>query len=64
MRNPIIQMELKKVKYFIPKKEGIYKIKLKFNIYIKDCSFMFYNCYKIINIDLSSFNISNINNMS
>ncbi len=51
-------------KYFIPKKEGIYIIKLKFNIYIKDCSFMFFNCNKIINIDLSSFNISNVNNMS
>ena len=25
---------------------------------------MFFNCNKIINIDLSSFNISNVNNMS
>ena len=52
-------------KYFNPDKEGIYIIKLKFNIYIKDCSFMFCNCYNIINIDLSSFqDTKNVNNMS
>ena len=39
-------------KYFIPEKEGIYSILLKINnISIKDCSFMLYNCKKIINID-------------
>ena len=42
-------------KYFNPDKEGIYIIKLKYNINIKDCSFMFCNCKNIINIDLSSF---------
>ena len=31
-------------KYFIPEKEGIYLIKLKFNICIKDCSYFFYGC--------------------
>ena len=51
-------------KYFIPEKEGIYTIKLTFNIYIKDCSFMFYNCTNLIDIDLSSFNISNVKDMS
>ena len=52
-------------KYFNPDTEGIYIIKLKFNIYIKDLSFMFYNCYNIINIDLSSFqDTNNVNNMS
>ena len=53
-------------KYFIPEKEGTYTIILKFNISIKDCSYMFYNCYNIINIDLSNFdtkNVLNVNNM-
>ena len=31
-------------KYFVPKKEGIYKIKLIFKKDINDCSFMFENC--------------------
>ena len=51
-------------KYFIPDKEGEYNILLKFNILIKDCSFMFYKCSNIINIDLSSFNTKNVTNMS
>ena len=51
-------------KYFRPKKEGLYTILLKFNISIKDCSHMFYNCRNIINIDLSKFNTSNVTNMS
>ena len=52
-------------KYFIPKKEGIYSISLKINnISIKDCSFMFYNCKKVINIDLSSFAFENVTNIS
>jgi surface protein len=51
-------------KYFIPEKEGIYTIELKFNLYIKDCSYMFFGCDKLIDIDLSFFNISNVNNMS
>jgi len=51
-------------KYFKPDKEGIYIIKLKFNIYIKDLSFMFVGCENIINIDLSSFqDTKNVNNM-
>ena len=50
-------------KYFTPTKEGIYEILLKFNINIKDCSFMFYNCSNIIDIDLSSFNSENVINM-
>ena len=50
-------------KYFIPEKEGIYEIKLKFNILIKDCSFMFYKCSNMINIDLSSFNTECCTNM-
>ena len=51
-------------KYFIPDKEGIYIIKLKFNINIKDLSFMFAGCRNIFDIDLSSFqDTKNVNNM-
>ena len=50
-------------KFFIPQKEGTYSIKIKFNFFIKDCSYMFYNCYNLINVDLSSFNTKNVSNM-
>ena len=50
-------------KYFIPKTEGVYTIKLQINIYIKNCSYMFYECINLINIDLSSFDTKNVNNM-
>ena len=50
-------------KYFIPKKDGIYDIKLKFNINIKDSSYMFAGCKNIININFISFNTQNIINM-
>ena len=50
-------------KYFRPDKIGIYKIKLKFKINIKDCSFMFAGCENIININFKNFNTKNINNM-
>ena len=50
-------------KYFIPDKEGIYKIKLIFKIYIKDCSFMFAGCKNIININFKNFNTKNVTNM-
>jgi len=51
-------------KYFKPEKEGLYEILLKFNILMKDCSYMFYECKNITNIDLSSFNSQNVTNMS
>ena len=51
-------------KYFIPDKEGLYNILLKFHILINDCSFMFYNCFNLTNINLSSFNTQNVTNMS
>ena len=51
-------------KYFKPEKEGYYEIKLKFNeVKIKDCSFMFFNCYNLVNIDLSFFDTSETINM-
>ena len=40
------------------KKNGIYKIILKFNTRLKNCYKMFYNCKNIISIDLSSFDSS------
>ena len=50
-------------KYFIPIKEGNCDIKLKFNINIKDSSYMFAGCKNIININFISFNTQNIINM-
>ena len=50
-------------KYFLPEREGIYTIELKFNIDIKDCSYMFFNCKNIISIDLFTINVTNITNM-
>ena len=51
-------------KFFIPKKEGIYTIKIKFYDSITDCSYMFYDCSNINSIDLSSFDTEKVNNMS
>ena len=44
-------------------KEGIYHIKLKFKIEIKDCSYMFFECHNLTSIDLSSFITNNVTNM-
>jgi hypothetical protein len=41
-------------KYFKFNKEGEYNILLKFKNLLKDCSFMFYKCSNLANIDLSS----------
>ena len=60
----IDDVKCKYQKYFKPKKEGTYTIKLNFNADIKDLSFMFFDCENIINIDLSSFNPENITNMN
>ena len=51
-------------KYFRPHKEGIYSVRIKFNIQLTDCSYMFYYCYSLINIDLTFFDSSKVNNMS
>ena len=50
-------------KYFRPLKQGNYFITIKFNIPIKDCSYMFYNCGNIININLSYFDANEVTNM-
>ena len=49
--------------YFIPNQNGDYVIKIIFNKKLNDCSYMFRGCYNITNIDLSSFDSSNITNM-
>ena len=51
-------------KCFRPEKVGIYIIRLEFNIPLTDCSYMFYYCYSIINIDFSFFDSSKVTNMS
>ena len=50
--------------YFIPKNEGIYSIKLVFDIKMIYCCFMFSCCNNIIEIDLSKFDTSKVVNMS
>ena len=50
--------------YFIPTISKIYTIRITFGEQlVSDCSYMFYNCDKIISIDFSYFNSSNVNNM-
>ena len=55
--------EYKYCKYFVPKKEGTFIIKLVFSIEMKDCSYMFNNCLNIEKIDLSSFSSKNVTDM-
>ena len=59
----INNIKYKYQKYLNFEKEGEYHIKIKLKFLMKDCSFMFYNCKNIINIDLSNFDTSNIINM-
>ena len=51
-------------KFFIPTKQGIYKIKLIINFQMTNCKYMFAGCSNIIKIDLSSFNTQKIEDMS
>ena len=60
----INNIKYKYTKNFKPEKEGLYEIKIKMNILIKDCSYMFYGCSNLTNIDFSSFNTENVNDMS
>jgi len=65
--NSEIFINNKKYKYtkcFKPEKEGLYEIKIKFNINIKDCSYMFCDCYNLTYVDLSSFDTKNVTDMS
>ena len=49
--------------FFIPKKEGIYPIRIVFHKKVKYCCFLFGNCSNIIEINISNFDISNVVNM-
>ena len=51
-------------KYFIPEKEGEYKIELRFDINLTDCSYMFSGCENIKYIHFTNFNTSNVKDMS
>ena len=50
-------------KYFKFEKEGKNNIQIKFNIKLKDCSYMFAGCKNIISIDLTNFKSENVENM-
>ena len=60
----IIDTQIKYENYFKPEKEGNYLIKLKFNTFIKDCSFIFSKCQNIVKLDLSSFDTSSVTDMN
>ena len=55
--------QIKYQKYYRFEKEGLYSVIMRFNIFMKDCSFMFYGCKRILLIDLSKFMTRDINNM-
>ena len=50
-------------KYFIPEEDKDYNIKIKFNINLTDCSYMFAGCENITSINFISFNTKYITNM-
>ena len=60
----INDIKYKYQKYFKPIKKGIYNILLKFHRPMTDCAFMFSYCKNLKNIDLSSFDTTNITNMA
>ena len=50
-------------KFFKFKLKGIYTIKLQISTELTDCSYMFYDCKNITNINLISFDTKNVTNM-
>jgi len=56
--------EYKFKKYLNSKEKGLYKIELKLKDKMKDCSYMFCNCQKIISLNLMDFDSENVANMS
>ena len=50
--------------YFIPQTNGKYHITIFLKNNILDCFGLFYDCWKITNIDLSSLNTKDVSNMS
>ena len=51
-------------KYFKPNKKGIYSIILNFKISLTDCSFMFFQCSHLQNIDFVNFDVKNVVKMN
>jgi len=49
---------------FIPNEEGAYIIEIEIPELIKDCSYMFYGCTNITDIDLSTFDFQSTTNMN
>ena len=49
---------------FIPNEEGAYIIEIEIPELIKDCSYMFYGCTNITDIDLSTFDFQTTTNMN
>ena len=47
-------------KFFIPKKSGIYSIKLIFKNKLTNCAYMFCNCKNITDANFSKFNMDNV----
>ena len=52
------------IESFIPKMEGSYMIELKIPYFILDCSYMFYNCPNLIDVDLSNFDFTHVTKMN
>ena len=69
LNSDIFMKEIRKVKYknktnyFIPEQDGIFHIKLKFSMNLKDYSYMFAECHNIRSIDFTSFNTKKVTNM-
>ena len=64
--NTELHIDNKKIKFekfFIPEKERIYTINLKFSINLTDCSYMFAGCENIEKIQFNSFKTQNVTNM-
>jgi len=67
MENCVIKINDKEIPfsyYYIFTYSGIYTIEYSFKNYLINTSYMFFNCYSLINLDLSNFNTSNVTNMS
>lgn len=56
--------ELKLNNYFKPNMEGPYMIEVELPGNIYDCSYMFYDCPNIVDIDLSNFNFKDVSYMN
>ena len=50
--------------YLVPKKKGIFAIRLKMDICLRNCCYMFAECTNIIKINFINFKTENVKNMS